>query len=93
MQGAQKLRSEAHVSVRRNDEKDVAQRRRWTFCETITCHSRVAPGRRHFPKTQKGEEGFERSSGKKEKESDDSDKSELVQGLLYLFGNLSEEGF
>jgi hypothetical protein len=35
MQGAQKLRSEAHLQVRRNDEV-AAQRRRWTFCETIS---------------------------------------------------------
>jgi hypothetical protein len=34
MQGAQKLRSEAHLQVRRNDEVE-AQRRRWTFYETI----------------------------------------------------------
>jgi len=34
MQGAQKLRSEAHFQVRRNDEV-AAQRRRWTFYETI----------------------------------------------------------
>jgi hypothetical protein len=34
MQGAQKLRSEAHLQVRRNDEV-AAQRRRWTFYETI----------------------------------------------------------
>ena len=34
MQGAQKLRSEAHVRVRRNDEVE-AQRRRWTFYETL----------------------------------------------------------
>jgi hypothetical protein len=34
MQGAQKLRSEAHFQVRRNDEGE-AQRRRWTFYETI----------------------------------------------------------
>jgi hypothetical protein len=34
MPGAQKLRSEAHLQVRRND-KVVAQRRRWTFYETI----------------------------------------------------------
>jgi hypothetical protein len=34
MQGAQKLRSEAHLLVRRNDEVE-AQRRRWTFYETI----------------------------------------------------------
>jgi len=35
MQGAQKPRSEAHILVRRNDEVE-AQRRRWTFYETIT---------------------------------------------------------
>jgi hypothetical protein len=34
MQGAQKLRSEAHLRVRRNDEVE-AQRRRWNFDETI----------------------------------------------------------
>jgi len=34
MQGAQKLRGEAHLRVRRNDEV-AAQRRRWTFYETI----------------------------------------------------------
>jgi hypothetical protein len=34
MQGAQKLRSEAHLQVRCNDEVEV-QRRRWTFYETI----------------------------------------------------------
>jgi hypothetical protein len=34
MQGAQKLRSEAHLWVRRNDEVE-AQRSRWTFYETI----------------------------------------------------------
>jgi len=34
MQGAQKLRSEAHLGVRRNDEVE-AQRRRWTFYKTI----------------------------------------------------------
>jgi hypothetical protein len=33
MQGAQKLRSEAHLQVRRNDE--VAAHRRWTFYEAI----------------------------------------------------------
>jgi hypothetical protein len=39
MQGAQKLRSEAHLQVRRNDEI-AAQRSRWTFYETIKffCH-------------------------------------------------------
>jgi len=39
MQGAQKLRSEAHLQVRRNDEV-AAQRRRWTFYETINPHCR-----------------------------------------------------
>jgi hypothetical protein len=39
MQGAQKLRSEAHFQVRRNDEV-AAQRRRWTFYETITFECR-----------------------------------------------------
>jgi hypothetical protein len=34
MQGAQKLRNEAHLRVRRNDEV-AAQRSRWTFYETI----------------------------------------------------------
>jgi hypothetical protein len=34
MQGAQKLRSEAHFRVRRNDEVE-AQRRRWIFYEII----------------------------------------------------------
>ena len=34
MQGAQKLRNEAHLWVRRNDEV-AAQRSRWTFYETI----------------------------------------------------------
>jgi hypothetical protein len=34
MQGAQKLRSEAYLQVRCNDEVE-AQRRRWTFSETI----------------------------------------------------------
>jgi hypothetical protein len=35
MPGAQKLRSEAHLQLRRNDEVE-AQRRRWNFCETIS---------------------------------------------------------
>jgi hypothetical protein len=34
LQGAQKLRSEAHLHVHRSDE-GAAQRRRWTFYETI----------------------------------------------------------
>ena len=37
MQGAQKLKSEAHLQVRRNDEV-AAQRSRWTFCETTKIH-------------------------------------------------------
>jgi hypothetical protein len=39
MQGAQKLRSEAHLRVRRNDEVEAqsrSERDRWTFYETIT---------------------------------------------------------
>jgi hypothetical protein len=38
MQGAQKLRSEAHLQVRRNDEVEAqsrSERDRWTFYETI----------------------------------------------------------
>jgi hypothetical protein len=34
MPGAQKLRSEVRLQVRRNDEVE-AQRRRWIFYETI----------------------------------------------------------
>jgi len=34
MQGAQELRSEAHLQVRRNDEV-AAQRRSWTFYKAI----------------------------------------------------------
>jgi hypothetical protein len=34
MPGTQKLRSEVHLQVRRNDDV-AAQRRRWTFYETI----------------------------------------------------------
>jgi hypothetical protein len=34
MEGAQNLRSEAHLQVRRNDE-GAAQRCRWSFYETI----------------------------------------------------------
>jgi len=34
MQGAQDLRSEAHLQLRRNGEV-AAQRCRWIFCETI----------------------------------------------------------
>jgi hypothetical protein len=46
MQGAQKLRSEAHLRVRRSDEVE-AQRRRWTFYEVIKfntkCFGKIAP--------------------------------------------------
>jgi hypothetical protein len=38
MEGAQNLRNEAHLLVHRNDEV-AAQRRRWTFYETIKCSS------------------------------------------------------
>jgi hypothetical protein len=38
MQGAQKLRREAHDQVRRKDEVE-AQRRRWTFYEAIKTSS------------------------------------------------------
>jgi hypothetical protein len=34
MQGAQKLRIEAYLQIRRNDEAE-AQRRRWNFYEAI----------------------------------------------------------
>jgi hypothetical protein len=37
VQGAQKLRNESPLQVRRND-KVAAQRRRWTFYETISFH-------------------------------------------------------
>jgi len=40
MQGAQKLRSEAYEQVRCNDEVE-AQRRRWTFYETINFHQEI----------------------------------------------------
>ena len=46
MQGAQKLRSEAHLQVRRNDEVE-AQRSRWTFYETIRVNTSEYP----FPLT------------------------------------------
>jgi hypothetical protein len=41
MQGARKLRSEAYLQVRCNDEVE-AQRRRWTFYETIIIDAPVA---------------------------------------------------
>jgi hypothetical protein len=43
MQGAQKLRSEAHLQVRRNDEV-AAQHRRWTFYETINIYTPITYG-------------------------------------------------
>jgi hypothetical protein len=42
MQGAQKLRSEAHLKVRCNDEVE-AQRSRWTFYKTITINIEWIP--------------------------------------------------
>jgi hypothetical protein len=42
MQGAQKLRSEAHLQLRRNDEVE-AQRRRWTFYKTIKNWGQMNP--------------------------------------------------
>jgi hypothetical protein len=53
MQGAQKLRSEAYLQVRCNDEVE-AQRRRWTFWEAITIESRLTPKSRPSQKS-KGE--------------------------------------
>ena len=46
MQGAQKLRSEAHLQVRRNDEVD-AQRGRWTFYETINFYCNDTTRKKH----------------------------------------------
>jgi len=43
MQGAQKLRSEAHLRVRRSDEVE-AQPSRWTFYETIILDSALEMG-------------------------------------------------
>jgi hypothetical protein len=48
MQGAQKLRSEVHLQVRRNDEV-TAQRRRWTFYETINFYSQFISPAFPFP--------------------------------------------
>jgi len=42
MQGAQNVRSEAYLQVRRNDEGE-AQRRRWPFYEAIKLY-RLNPG-------------------------------------------------
>jgi hypothetical protein len=42
MLGAQKLRSEAHLRVRRNDEVE-AQRRRWTFYKVIMFSTIISP--------------------------------------------------
>jgi hypothetical protein len=49
MQGAQKLRSEAYLHVRCNDEVE-AQRSRWTFYETIkyNCSGLTPKGRNFF---------------------------------------------
>jgi hypothetical protein len=51
MQGAQKLRSEAHSQVRRNDEVEAqsrSERDRWTFYETILFDGLVkSPEARH----------------------------------------------
>jgi len=43
MQGAQKLRSEAQLQVRRNDEV-AGQRRRWTFYEVINNRHLIKAG-------------------------------------------------
>jgi NADH:ubiquinone oxidoreductase subunit len=49
MQGAQNLRSEAYLAVRRNDEGE-AQRRRWTFYGAINVDSEIPPeGNFHLP--------------------------------------------
>ncbi len=48
MQGAQKLRSEVHLRVRRNDEVEAqsrSERDRWTFYETIIIPQRDAEER------------------------------------------------
>jgi len=52
MQGAQKLRSEAYLRVRCNDEVE-AQRSRWTFYETISFHSFCIPTPLRGAATQK----------------------------------------
>ena len=41
MQGAHKLRSAAHLQVRRSDEVAAQSRRRWTFYETIYIPSSI----------------------------------------------------
>ena len=52
MQGAQKLRREAYLRVRCNDEVE-AQRSRWTFYETISFHSFCIPTPLRGAATQK----------------------------------------
>ena len=57
MQGAQKLRCEAHLQVRRNDKVE-AQRRRWTFYETINhCFIRPVANSRKSLTTKSGSNG------------------------------------
>jgi hypothetical protein len=54
MQGAQNLRSEAYLQVRRNNE-GKAQRRRWTFYEAIIIHRPTYNSKgvaRSYPATQ-----------------------------------------
>jgi len=64
MQGAQKLRSEAHLQVRRNDEVE-AQRRRWTFYEAINFENRIAHSvTRPIQKRGKGEISAKKRGGK-----------------------------
>jgi hypothetical protein len=48
MQGAKKLRREAHLRVRRNDEVE-AQRRRWTFYKAINFDEFVKSKKQAFP--------------------------------------------
>jgi len=56
MQGAQKLRSEAYLRVRCNDEVEAqsrSERDRWTFYETISFHSFCIPTPLRGAATQK----------------------------------------
>ncbi len=53
MQGAQKLRSEAYLHVRCNDEVE-AQRRRWTFYETIMFRFLDRPQYIDYSRNKKG---------------------------------------
>jgi len=71
MQGAQKLRSEAHLWVRRNDEV-AAQRRRWTFYETIKISIAIYHKGRKMNRISKGRErqggggwGLEKKQGRR----------------------------